>query len=215
MKVYGITPQVTGYNSSITVPRSAPASTAFNTSNFIKPVEPAPLGYPPVGKPPINSCPVNKTFDTCIFTKPKEPVLLVYNPVDEPPRSPYLVNSTYLNAQGINFGYQSVLKTYWLKGKMPSVKFDMGGNRLTKENISLGHMLPHSKGGPTSLSNLMLETRKYNMMKGNSPFSMFFDKEAFEKYCEQFKGIDLPEFNGKDYVKMITKTAQRLLKQGK
>lgn len=55
MKVYGITPQVTGYNSSKVVPRSAPASKTFNMCTFIKPVEPQPLGKPPVNPYPINS----------------------------------------------------------------------------------------------------------------------------------------------------------------
>lgn len=62
MKVYGITPQVTGYNSSKVAPRSAPASKTFNTCTFIKPIEPIPLGFPPVGKPPIGSCSVNSGY---------------------------------------------------------------------------------------------------------------------------------------------------------
>lgn len=177
MKVYGITPQVTGYSNSMKGPQRVCAAQTLTKPSFIQPIESPPLIYPTV--------------------------------------NPYPINSGYANAQSINFGYKSILKTQWLKGNMPSVKFDMGGNRLTKNNISLGHMLPHSKGGPTSLSNLMLETKGYNMMKGNSPFSMFFDKEAFESYCEQFKDIDLPDFNGKAYIELITKTAERLIKQGK
>ena len=91
----------------------------------------------------------------------------------------------------------------------------MGGNLLTKENVSNGHMLAHSKGGKTNLSNLMLETRTYNNMKSNKPFSWFFTKEAFDAYCEQFKNIQLPNFNGLEYIEKITKNAERLLKQGK
>ena len=98
---------------------------------------------------------------------------------------------------------------------MPSVKFDMGGNLLTKKNCTLGHMLPHSKGGHTSLYNLMLETKGYNMSKGNFPFSKFFNKEAFEKYCKQFEDIELPGFDGKDYIEKITKTAKRLIRERK
>ena len=120
-----------------------------------------------------------------------------------------------MNAQAINFGYKSILKTYWLKGKMPTVLYDMGGNLLTKKNVTLGHMLPHSKGGKSCLANYMLETAQYNMNKGNQPFSKFFNSDAFKAYCEQFKSVDLPDFSGKGYVEQITKTAERLVKQGK
>ena len=115
----------------------------------------------------------------------------------------------------ISFQYKSVLKTEWLKGNMPEVTKDMEGNLLTKDNCTLGHMLPHSKGGKTVIDNLMLETKDYNFMKGNSPFSWFFTKEGFEAYCEQFKNVNLPNFNGLEYIEKITKTAKRLLKLGK
>lgn len=153
---------------------------------------------------------------TKILRSCEEPSKTIYVPKDN---GFSIINlqtpQAYLNAQLINFGYKSILKTYWIKGKMPQVQFDMGGNLLTKANVSLGHMLPHSKGGHTSLANLMLETKKYNMSKGNAPFSKFFDQEMFDKYCAQFEEIDLPEFNGKNYVEKITKTAKRLIREGK
>ena len=121
----------------------------------------------------------------------------------------------YMNAQAINFGYKSILKTYWLKGKMPTVLYDMGGNLLTKKNVTLGHMLPHSKGGKSCLANYMLETLGYNMNKSNQPFSKFFNQEAFDKYCAQFETIELPDFSGKGYIEQITRTAERLVRQGK
>ena len=115
----------------------------------------------------------------------------------------------------ISFQYKSVLKTEWLKGNMPEVTKDMEGNLLTKDNCTLGHMLPHSKGGKTRIDNLMLETAPYNFMKGNLPFSQFFNKEGFEAYCEQFKNVNLPDFNGLEYIEKITRTAKRLLRMGK
>ena len=121
----------------------------------------------------------------------------------------------YMNAQAINFGYKSILKTYWLKGKMPTVLYDMGGNLLTEKNITLGHMLPHSKGGKSCLANYMLETLGYNMSKSNQPFSKFFNQEAFDKYCAQFETVELPDFSGKGYIEQITRTAERLVRQGK
>lgn len=114
-----------------------------------------------------------------------------------------------------SFKYKNVLKTEWLKGNMPSVKYDMGGNLLTKDNVSLGHMQAHSLGGKTVIDNLMLETKKYNNSKGNLPFSQFFNREAFEAYCKQFEGIKLPKFDGWDYILRITKTAEYLIRNGK
>lgn len=117
--------------------------------------------------------------------------------------------------QPVSFKYKSILKTYWLKGAMPDVKYDMGGNKLTKDNITNGHMLPHSKGGKTELSNLMLETANYNFAKSNKPFSQFYDEKAFQAYCKQFEKVNLPEFNGLDYVYRITKNAYNIIKKGK
>lgn len=115
----------------------------------------------------------------------------------------------------VSFKYKNVLKTEWIKGNMPSVKYDMGGNLLTKDNISLGHMQAHSLGGKTVIDNLMLETKKYNNSKGNLPFSQFFNREAFEAYCKQFENIKLPNLNGWDYILRITKTAEYLIRNGK
>ena len=115
----------------------------------------------------------------------------------------------------ITFKYKSVLKTEWLKGNMPDVKYDMGGNLLTKDNVTNGHMLAVSKGGKTCEENLMLETAIYNFMKGNKPFSWFFTKEGFETYCKQFLNIKLPNFDGVAYVFKITKNADFLLRNGK
>lgn len=112
----------------------------------------------------------------------------------------------------IPFMYKSVIKTEWLKGNMPSVKHDIGGNLLTKENITNGHMLPISKGGKTNLKNLTLETLSYNQMKGNKPFSWFFDVKNFMQYCEEMSKVELPNFKGVEYVKGIIETAFELLK---
>ena len=119
------------------------------------------------------------------------------------------------NNQQFNFGYKSILKTEWLNGNMPTVKYDMGGNLLTAQNITLGHMQPHSKRGSSGLANFMLETKRYNNNKGNMPFSSTFSQSGFDSYCKQFEGINLKGFNGDGYVQMITKTAKRLLRQGK
>lgn len=97
---------------------------------------------------------------------------------------------------------------------MPSVKFGIYGGELTKDNITLEHLRPHSKKGRTTLSNLALSKNSNNWIRSNKPIGAFLNKEKYEQYCEQFKGIKLPYFNGDDYVKQITKTIEKLLKQG-
>ena len=113
-----------------------------------------------------------------------------------------------------SFG-RSTLKKEWLKGNMPSVKHDIGGNRLTKDNITDGHMLARSKGGKTNLKNLTLETYDYNQLKGNKPFSWFFDTKNFMRYCDEMSQVKLKNFNGLEYVRGIIENAFNLLKDKK
>lgn len=113
----------------------------------------------------------------------------------------------------ISFTYKSVLKTEWLKGNMPSVTHGIYGGILTKDNITLEHIKPHSKGGKTSLKNLALAVDENNFKRGSKPIGQFLTKEMFEQYIEQFKNIFLPDFNGKEYAENLTKTVERLLKQ--
>lgn len=115
----------------------------------------------------------------------------------------------------IAFCNKSTLKREWLKGNMPSVTHDIGGNLLTPENITNGHMLAKSNGGPTTLKNLTLETFDYNQLKGNKPFSWFFDVKSFMQYCDEVAQVNLKNFNGLEYVRGIIENAFRLLKEGK
>ncbi len=115
----------------------------------------------------------------------------------------------------ITFGYKHLLKTYWLKGKIPSVSKGFYGGDLTKDTVTLEHIRPHSKGGKTVLNNLALSQDIQNWTRGNKPIKDVFNQEIFEQYCEQFKGVKLPYFNGDDYIKQITKTVEKLLKEGK
>lgn len=112
----------------------------------------------------------------------------------------------------ITFGYKHFLKTYWLQGKLPTVKYGFYGGELTKDTVTLEHILPHSKGGKTILNNLALSKNTNNWARSNKPLVQFFDIEIFKKYCEQFKGVKLPCFNGDDYIKQITKTVERQIK---
>lgn len=114
----------------------------------------------------------------------------------------------------IPFKYKSVLKSEWLKGNMPTVKYGLYGGKLTKENITLEHLLPHSKGGKTELRNLALAINVNNFQRSNKPLSGYLTRDMFETYCKQFEEIKLPAFDGKRYVIELAKTVDKLLKQG-
>lgn len=114
----------------------------------------------------------------------------------------------------VQFGYKHLLKTYWKEGKMPTVTRGIYGGELTQDTVTLEHLLPHSEKGKTTLSNLALAVGENNWKRGNKPINQFLTKEMLEQYCEQFKGIKLPFFNGDNYVEQITKTIERLFKQG-
>ena len=111
----------------------------------------------------------------------------------------------------IPFGYSSKLKTYYKRGKFPSVKYGFYGDRLTKDNVSLEHLLPHSKGGRTTLDNLVLASKQNNMARGNRDIANYLDPDNLKRYIEQFIPIKLPDFNGKQYVMDILKTINKLL----
>ena len=118
------------------------------------------------------------------------------------------------SATPITFKYKHMLKTYWLEGKLPRVTHGIYGGELTKDTVTLEHLKPHSKGGRTILGNLALSKNTNNWARSNKPLSDFFNQEAFDGYCEGFKGVKLPFFNGDEYIKQITKTIGRLLKAG-
>ena len=65
-------------------------------------------------------------------------------------------------ADGVAFGYKSPLKTLYIKGKLHINKGFYGGT-LTKENVTLEHLVPYSKGGKTTLDNLVLATKENNI----------------------------------------------------
>ena len=83
------------------------------------------------------------------------------------------------------FQYNSPLKTLWRKGELP-VRYGFYGDRLTQKNVSLEHLKPHSKGGKTELSNLVLEKKKKNMARGNVDIRNFANKEAIAEHIGEF-----------------------------
>lgn len=73
----------------------------------------------------------------------------------------------------VNFKYNNILKTLYKKGKLPTVKYDIYGKELTKNTVSLEHIVPHSKGGPIKTSNLALADKYENNKRGDLPIMGF------------------------------------------
>lgn len=113
-----------------------------------------------------------------------------------------------------SFGYSSPLKTLFLKGQLP-IKYGFYGDRLNTKNVSLEHLLPRSKGGKTSLDNLVLASKEKNQKRGNQPISKYINFEAMQTYIDQFKNVKTNGFNGNEYIKNILKTVTELVRGGK
>lgn len=110
-----------------------------------------------------------------------------------------------------SFQYSSPLKTLWRKGKLPTVKYGFYSDRLTQSNISLEHLLPHSKGGKTILDNLVLASKQNNQARGNGNIKKYLTVENVTRYLAQFKDVKLKGFDGQGYITGVINTLKGLL----
>ena len=110
----------------------------------------------------------------------------------------------------VTFGYKHPVKTYYLKGKIPLVK-DFYGGDLRPDTATIEHLLPVSKGGKTTTSNVVISNRHNNELRSNFPLKDFINFEAMEEYLAVFEKIDLPGLNGKAYADAIRRTVHKLI----
>lgn len=102
------------------------------------------------------------------------------------------------------FGYSHKLKTDFKKGLIP-IEFDMGGNKLTKENATLDHIVPKSQGGKSELFNYALATKEFNSFRGVVPLALLITREMFDKWAKQFENVMVCGVKGTEYTKQIAK----------
>lgn len=114
------------------------------------------------------------------------------------------------NISIINFGYKSVLKTQWQKGNLPTVKKDIYGDLLIKGQETLEHIIPKSKGGKSTLSNYALANAGNNFRRSSFDLGKYTSVDAIKGYLKQFEGIELPDFNGNEYIKNLTRTLKKI-----
>ena len=112
---------------------------------------------------------------------------------------------------GLTFGYSNILKTLYKKGKLPSVKYGFYGDELTKKTVTLEHLKPRSKGGKTELKNLVLASANKNQERAARPLSEMLNWECVGKYLEQFRNVQIDDFNGNRYIQMILRTIKGLI----
>ena len=108
--------------------------------------------------------------------------------------------------QEISFQYKWNVKSAFKKGKLPSVKVDASGRKLTVNNATVDHIIPHSKGGRTHADNLMIATKEFNNLRGDKPLTDFITAKGLARYLKQFADVILPDFNGNEYIKAVLKT---------
>lgn len=108
--------------------------------------------------------------------------------------------------QGISFQYKWKVKSAFKKGKLPSVKVDASGRKLTADNATVDHIIPHSKGGRTRDNNLMIATKEFNNQRGDKPLTDYITSKGLAVYLKQFINIKLPDFDGNEYIKAVLKT---------
>lgn len=112
----------------------------------------------------------------------------------------------------IVFGYKSNLKRLYIKGKLPEVIYGIYGGILTPKNVTIEHIKPRSFGGKTALNNIALAVNVNNWKRGNKPLIKFYDEKIFQKYLDQFKGIELPNFNGNEYIENLLNTISEIMR---
>ena len=106
---------------------------------------------------------------------------------------------------------------------MPEVTKGIYGGELSIANITNEHILPKSKGGKAKLSNIALATLENNNKRANGFLSDVLTSENFKNYCKQFKDLAVPYtdknkvkyFYGNKYIKDITETVSRILREEK
>ena len=113
----------------------------------------------------------------------------------------------------VSFGYNHYLKTYWLQGKLPTVKKGMYGGVLKKKGknkATLEQIKCNSQGGHKSLGKLAIATWENNNKRGCEPLQDVFSYEDMSIYLKQFKNVIVDKLDGNKYIKLILNTLKEL-----
>ena len=103
----------------------------------------------------------------------------------------------------ISFGYKHELKTAFKEGRLPTIHDFYDGSLLKADTLTLEHLKPHSLGGKTTLTNLVLTNYHNNVRRGNRDIRLYINKEAALQYIEEAKKIKCKGINGEAYAKSL------------
>lgn len=125
------------------------------------------------------------------------------------------MNVNRVNSNSPSFGYTTILSKLYKKGKLPTVKYGLYKQKLTPKNCSNEHLIPHSKGGKTDLTNIALADRFINMLRGNGDIKNFLTVDMIKDYLSQFIGVKVKQsgkviFDGNKYIQGIIPTFEKL-----
>ena len=116
-----------------------------------------------------------------------------------------------MQINAISFGYSHPLKTQWKQGKMPELQHDFyDGSLLNKDTVTLEHLLPRSKGGKTTISNLVLTNYENNMKRSNRDIRNYINEEAARQYIEEVKKVKTDLINGEVYARCLVNRLKSL-----
>ena len=103
----------------------------------------------------------------------------------------------------VSFGYKHLLKTAFKEDRLPIIHDFYDGSILSKDTVTIEHLQPHSKGGKTTLSNIVLTSLFNNMKRGNKDIRDFIDIENAKKYIEDVRKINIKGINGESYAQSL------------
>lgn len=102
-----------------------------------------------------------------------------------------------------SFGYSHPLKTAFLKGLTPEVKFGIYKKPIDKRNVSIEHITPKSKGGKLSFDNIFLADKFENSKRGIRPIEEIINKFDIFDYLQQWLNVKNQYVDGIRYIKGI------------
>ena len=128
--------------------------------------------------------------------------------IPDMPMDPTPSGDTVTFGDTVSFGSKQKfadIKHLWEAGKLPDVKYGFYGDILTPKNISREHLK-----GKKVFNNIVLASKQKNGHRSNNDIRQFADVETVKQYLRQFTEVDLPDFNGNQYIQAIKKTLSEL-----
>jgi len=102
----------------------------------------------------------------------------------------------------IAFKYKWQIKDEWKKGNLPTVQFDIYGDKIVKPTVE--HIIAKSKGGASSACNYAIANELSNQLRGNEPILKYTTIENIVNWVKQFIGVKTAKVDGNAYIKEAT-----------